>query len=85
MIVRVVRALNYDVKVTIIVILQSLFPYHLGKYGRNWLQHNVINVKGGSHIRQSVEPCYYMSKWGLPKSESRENGYEVQTSEYPTW
>ena len=30
-----------------------------------------INVKDGSHIRQSVELCYYMSKWGLPKSESR--------------
>ena len=71
MIVRVVRALNYDVKVTIIVILQSLFPYYFGKYGRNWLQRNVINVKGGSHIQQSVELCYYMSKWGLPKSESR--------------
>lgn len=72
MIVRVVRALNYDVKVTIIVILQSLFPYDLGKCGRNWLQRNVINVKDGSHIRQSVELCCYMSKWGLPKSESRE-------------
>ncbi|GEM_PF-6764545 len=71
MIVRVVRALNNDVKVTIIVIQQSLFPYNLGKCGRNWLQRNVINVKDGSHIRQSVELCYYMSKWGLPKSESR--------------
>ena len=63
MIVRVVRALNNDVKVTIIVIQQSLFPYNLGKCGRNWLQRNVINVN----------------------RKAEENGYEVQTSEYPTW
>lgn len=76
MIVQVVRALNCDVKVTIIVILQLSFPYHAGKCGKNWLQHNVINVKGGSHIRQSVKLCYYTLKWGLPKSESSMS-YEV--------
>ena len=76
MIVQVVRALNYDVKVTIIVILRFPFPYDFGKCGKNWLQHNVINVKGGSHIRQSVKLCYYTLKWGLPKSESSMS-YEV--------
>ena len=28
---------------------------------------------------------YLLSKRGLPKSECLTKGYEVQTSEYPTW